>query len=145
MRCDVFGGQADAWEDWAFAFKRGIRSMSPEVYKAMLAAKSVPDDLNDNTENHQEGGDDEGGVDPAGSAAKNFNTAAARVIMKVMYAARMARPDLSRSIAYVAKYLTNWTEEQDKRPHHLMAYINNSLGTGCSPGTARVRRETRCC
>ena len=43
--------------------------------------------------------EESGGVDPAVSAAKKFHTAAARVIMEVMYAARMARRDLLRSIA----------------------------------------------
>ena len=34
-----------------------------------------------------------GGVDPAVGASRNFHTAVARAIMKVVYAARMARPD----------------------------------------------------
>ena len=70
----------------------------------------------------------QGGVDPAEGAAKNFHTVAARVIMKVMYAARMARPDSLRSIAYLARYLTKWTHEHDRGVHRFMAYINNSLG-----------------
>ena len=69
-----------------------------------------------------------GGVDPAESAAKSFRTAAARVIMKVMYAAIMARPDLLRSIAYQARCLTKRTQDQGKTLHRLIAYINNSLG-----------------
>ena len=47
--------------------------------------------------------------------------------MKVMYAARMATPDLLRSMAYVARLLTKWTDEHDKRLHRLVAYIKNSL------------------
>ena len=58
-----------------------------------------------------------GGVDPAVGASRNFHTAAARVSMKVMYAARMARPDLLRTIAYLARYLTKWTEDHDKKLH----------------------------
>ena len=58
---------------------------------------------------------------------KDFNVPAARVIMKVMYAARMARPDLQRTIAFLARYLTKWTEDMDKRLHRLMVYIQNSL------------------
>ena len=42
---------------------------------------------------------------------KDFNVPAARVIMKVMYAARMARPDLLRTIAFLARYLTKWTDD----------------------------------
>ena len=48
--------------------------------------------------------------------------------MKVMCAARMARPDFLRTIAYLARYLTKWTEDRDKKLHRLVAYVNNSLG-----------------
>ena len=71
--------------------------------------------------------DHQGGTDPAEAKEKSFHTAAARVIMEVTHAARMARPDLLRSTAYLARFLTKWTEEHDKRLHRLMSYINNSL------------------
>ena len=58
--------------------------------------------------------------------AKQFHTDAARVIMKVMYAARMARPDLIRTISFLARYLTKWSEEMDKGLHRLMSYIHYS-------------------
>ena len=45
--------------------------------------------------------------------------------MEVMYAARMARPDLLRSIAYLAWYPAKWTQDHDKKLHRLMAYINS--------------------
>ena len=45
-----------------------------------------------------------------------------------MCAARLARPDLLRSIAYLARLLTKWTEEHDTRLHRLVAYTSNSLG-----------------
>jgi hypothetical protein len=58
---------------------------------------------------------------------KDFNVPAARVIMKLMYAARMARPDLLRTIAFLARCITKRTEDMDKRLHRLMVYIQNSL------------------
>jgi hypothetical protein len=64
---------------------------------------------------------------PVTEEPKDFNVPAARVIMKVMYAARMARPDVLRTIAFLARYLTKWTEDMDKRLHRLMVYIQNSL------------------
>ena len=86
---------------------------TPETHEHAPVAIPSPGALGaDKSEGGLTGGDDQGGVDPAGSAAKNFNTAAARVIMKVMYAAGMARPDLSMSIAYLAWYLTKWTNER---------------------------------
>ena len=63
------------------------------------------------------------GAFPPEDKPKEFNTAAARVIMKIMYAARMARPDLLRTIGYLARYLTKWTEDMDKRLHKLMVYV----------------------
>ena len=67
------------------------------------------------------------GAIPADDKPREFNTVVTRVIMKVMYAARMARPDLLRTIAYLARYLTKWTDDMDKRLHKLMVYIQNSL------------------
>jgi hypothetical protein len=46
--------------------------------------------------------------------------------MKVMYVARMARPDLIRTISFLARFLTKWSEEMDKRLHRLMSYIHHS-------------------
>jgi hypothetical protein len=58
--------------------------------------------------------------------SKQFNIEAARVIMKIMYAARMARPDLIRTISSVARFLTKWNEQTDKRLQRLMSYIHHS-------------------
>jgi len=55
-----------------------------------------------------------------------FHTEAARVIMKVMYAARMARPDLIRAISFLARFLTKWSDDLDKRLHRLMSYVHHS-------------------
>ena len=63
----------------------------------------------------------------ADESPKEFNVPAAKVIMKLMYCARMARPDLLRTISYLARYLTTWTEDTEKRLHKLMVYVQNSL------------------
>ena len=47
--------------------------------------------------------------------------------MKLMYAARMARPDLLRTISYLARYLTKWDSACDKRLSKLMAYVQNTI------------------
>ena len=44
-----------------------------------------------------------------------LSTVALKVIMKVMYAARLARFDLLRSVCDLARYLTKWTAEHDQR------------------------------
>jgi hypothetical protein len=64
---------------------------------------------------------------PADESPKELNVPAARVIMKLMYCARMARPDLLRTISFLARYLTKWTEDTDNRLHKLMVYVQNSL------------------
>jgi hypothetical protein len=77
--------------------------------------------------NEEEVAEHASGDFPVEVEPKDFNVPAARVIMKVMYAARMARPDLLRTIAFLARYLTKWTDDMDKRLHRLMVYIQNSL------------------
>ena len=52
---------------------------------------------------------------------------AAKIIMKVFYAARVARYDLLRAVGNLARYITKWTPECDRRLHHLMCYIKSSL------------------
>ena len=45
---------------------------------------------------------------------------ASKILMKVLYAARMARFDLLRATAFLACYVTKWIEEHDRRLHRLM-------------------------
>jgi hypothetical protein len=84
-------------------------------------------------------------LEDAEPTPKQFHTEAARVIMKIMYAARMARPDLIRTISFLARFLTKWDEHTDKRLQRRMSYIHHSysyrmyayMGTGqqvCSLG-----------
>ena len=47
--------------------------------------------------------------------------------MKVFYAARLARFDLLRAVANLARYLTKWTKEMDLRLMKLMQYIKSTL------------------
>ena len=47
--------------------------------------------------------------------------------MQVLFAARMARPDLLKAINYLARRITVWTELCDKLLHRLMCYINSTL------------------
>ena len=52
---------------------------------------------------------------------------AASVLMKLLYAARIARFDLLRSINSLARNVTKWTKDDDARLHHLMCYVNSTL------------------
>ena len=52
---------------------------------------------------------------------------AASVLMKLIYAARIARFDLLRSINSLARNVTEWTVDDDAKLYHLMCYVNSSL------------------
>ena len=53
---------------------------------------------------------------------------AASVLMKVMYAARMARFDLLHAVQGLARFLTKWSSKQDEELCRLMCYINSMVG-----------------
>ena len=52
---------------------------------------------------------------------------ASRILMKVLFAARMARYDLLRATQGLASRVTKWSSECDKGLHRLMCYIHSTL------------------
>eukprot|EP00435_Cladocopium_sp_Y103_P040038 s2308_g10.t2 len=52
---------------------------------------------------------------------------AASILMKLLYAARIARFDLLLSVNSLARNVTKWTRDDDMRLHHLMCYVNSTL------------------
>ena len=53
---------------------------------------------------------------------------ASKVLMKVLWCARLARPDLMKAIADLTRRLTVWARADDKRLHRLMCYLFVSKG-----------------
>ena len=53
---------------------------------------------------------------------------ACKVLMKVLYGARLARFDLLRPTAAPASKITKWDSVCDRMLHRLVCYINSSLG-----------------
>merc|ERR1712147_281734 len=51
---------------------------------------------------------------------------AARLLMKDLWLARLARPDLSKAIADLATHMQKWTKTCDKRVKRLSQYLNAS-------------------
>eukprot|EP00969_Alexandrium_andersonii_P344892 15245400-Alexandrium_andersonii.AAC.1 len=49
---------------------------------------------------------------------------AARILMKVLYAARTARPDLPKAVCTLASNLNRWTSTGTDRSHRMMCYIH---------------------
>jgi hypothetical protein len=52
---------------------------------------------------------------------------ASRILMKILYAARMFRYDLLRAVSALARFVSRWTVLQDKMLHRLVCYIHHSL------------------
>ena len=52
---------------------------------------------------------------------------AAKILMKVLYAARYARFDLLRAVCALAQQVTKWTRECDLKLYRLLCYIAGSL------------------
>ncbi len=48
------------------------------------------------------------------------------VLMTIMYSARVARYDLLKPVAFLAKRITRWDALRDKRLHRLMCYIHKT-------------------
>ena len=51
---------------------------------------------------------------------------ASRVLMKLLFAARMARYDLLRAVQGLASRITKWSSDCHKALHRLMCYINST-------------------
>jgi len=52
---------------------------------------------------------------------------ASKVLMKILYAAHMARYDLFRATCALACMVTKWTRDCDRRLHRLVCSINTTL------------------
>ena len=52
---------------------------------------------------------------------------ASRILMKLLFAARMARYDLLRAVQGLASRVTKWSVECDKALHRLMCYVASTL------------------
>ena len=52
---------------------------------------------------------------------------ASRVLMKVLYGARMCRFDLLRCVCKLATRITKWSPADDRALHRLMAYVNCTI------------------
>ena len=67
---------------------------------------------------------------------------ASKILMKVLYAARMARPDLLRATCYLATRITKWTAQCDKMLYRLMCYIYSTSMPCCMDGWETSRRTS---
>lgn len=66
-------------------------------------------------------------VSPGETARGALAPHAASVLMKLLYAARIARFDLLRSINNLARNVTKWSVEDNAKLYRLMCYVNSTL------------------
>ena len=52
---------------------------------------------------------------------------AARILMKVLWLARLSRPDLLVASTTLASHVCSWSKNDDRRVHRLVGYILNSV------------------
>ena len=82
---------------------------------------------------------------PLGSSERQLNVTAASIIMSTMYAARMAKPELSRCVQMMATQLTRWTELEDKKLHRSIEAVMHLLASllirrrSCVSRSSRIR------
>eukprot|EP00972_Heterocapsa_arctica_P052101 7665164-Heterocapsa_arctica.AAC.1 len=49
-------------------------------------------------------------------------------LMRLLFAARVARPDLQTAIVRLAKHITKWKQRHDRCLQRLFSYVHGSLG-----------------
>jgi hypothetical protein len=74
-------------------------------------------------EENETDGAEEGPEKPRGE----LQPIASKVLMKVLYAARMCRYDLLRACCFLATKVTKWDATCDRALHRLMCYINSTI------------------
>ena len=69
----------------------------------------------------------DGDTTTKGDTAGTLQPIAARVLMKILYAGRMARYDVLKPVCSLASLITRWTNTCDRMLHRLVCYLNSSL------------------
>jgi hypothetical protein len=70
------------------------------------------------------------GLCPEGKPGELANVAA-RVLMKLLYAAHVCRYELLQAIGRLAGFVTRWDAHCDKMLHRVMCYVQSSLSLRC--------------
>ena len=73
---------------------------------------------------------------------KQLAVYAAKVLMKILYAARYARFDLLRAVCVLAQHVSKWDRECDVKLYRLICYINGSLHIRMTGWIGDERRDS---
>ena len=71
--------------------------------------------------------DQKGDIEVISANPGVLGDAAAQVLMKILYGARMGRYDLIRPVQALASRITKWNQLCDKKLHRLVSYINSTI------------------
>ena len=58
----------------------------------------------------------------------NMAGEASRILMKILWGARLARPDLMERISDLIRRITTWSNADDRRLFRLMSYLKGTAG-----------------
>ena len=67
-----------------------------------------------------------GGTPPPSPDEGRSQPIAAKVLMKMLYSARLCRFDVLRAVCHLATFVTKWTSECDRKLRRLVCYIHSS-------------------
>ena len=90
----------------------GVHTFPSAVGRQLFKAEGNPPDAQAASQETTEAGE------LAGSAAK--------ILMKILHAARLARWDVLRAVNHLACFFTKWTTECDRKLHRLVSYLNET-------------------
>ena len=63
---------------------------------------------------------------PDGEPTGILKNVALKILMKILYAARMARPDILRATCMLARRVSKWCPDSDRRLHRLVSYLSST-------------------
>jgi len=55
-----------------------------------------------------------------------LQSVAASIVMKILWSARIARPDISRAVCSLARRISKWSTEDDRDLFYLVSYLNET-------------------
>ena len=69
--------------------------------------------------------DDHQFIEEENESVGELSTVGSQIVLKLLYPARIGRPDISWSVNKLARAVTKWTKACDKRLARLISYIHH--------------------
>jgi hypothetical protein len=110
---ELNGGKGIPPEDYSNFPSRNRRRVATPMNATMNITEWEPDPELEDTQK----------ITPTGA----LQPIASKIVMKVLYAARMCRWDLLRVCGVLSQKVSKWTELEDKMLHRMMCYINSTI------------------